>query len=119
MSPALRTAIEKFQAKSLQERKRGTFTLKDLGNMGKTSLNFVMDDNKTYEKTGPDEVWIASGQPGLEKRHCTVQLTIFADGSVLPPLLIFRGKEFQINPVEKKQWNRRVKATFQQKGWCD
>ena len=35
---ALRTAIEKFHAKSLREHKRETFTLKDLGNMEQTLL---------------------------------------------------------------------------------
>ena len=69
---AVRTAIEKFHAKSSRERIRGTFTLKDLDNMDQTPLAFVVDDNRTYEKTGVDEVWIASSQSGLEKRQCTV-----------------------------------------------
>ena len=55
-------------------------------------MAFVMDDIRKYEKTSADEVWIASGQSDLEKRQCTVQLTIFADGCALPPLLTFRGK---------------------------
>ena len=76
-------------------------------------LLFVMDDNRTYKKTGADEVWIASGQSGLEKHQCTVQLTIFVDGSALSPLLIFRGKGLQINPPENKQWDRVVKVSFQ------
>ena len=33
--------------KSLQERKRGTFEPKDLGNMDQTSLYFIMDNNMT------------------------------------------------------------------------
>ena len=116
---ALRSAIENFHAKLLRERKRGNYALKDLGNMDQTPLPFVMDDNRTYEKTGASEVWIASGQSGLEKRQCTVHLTIFADGSALPALLIFRGKGLRINPAEKKQWDRRVKVVFQPKAWCD
>ena len=48
-----------------------------------------MDANKTYEKTGSKEVWVVSGKSGLEKRQCTVQLTVFADGSSLLPLVIF------------------------------
>ncbi len=36
---------------------------------------------------------IRGGQTGLEKRQCTVQLTIFADGEPrVKPLLIFKGK---------------------------
>ena len=41
---------------------RTAFTLKDLGNMDQAPLLFVMDENRTYEKTRAGEVWIASGQ---------------------------------------------------------
>ena len=80
--------------------------------MDQTLLPFVMDGNRTYEKTDADKVWIASGHSNLEKRQYTVQLTTFADGSVLLPLLIFCGKELQINPAGKRQWDRRGKVTF-------
>ena len=72
-----------------------------------------------YDKVGPKEVWIASGQSGLEKRQCTVQLTMFADGSTLRPFIIFRGKGLNIQPDEKKQWHKRVKAMFQLSAWYD
>ena len=49
---------------------------------------------------------------------CTVQLTIFSDGSTLPPLIIFRGNGLRIKLAEKQQWNQRVKVVFQPKGWC-
>ena len=76
-----------------------------------------MDGYRTYKETGAEKFWIASGKSGLEKRQCTVQLTIFADGSA--PLLVFHGKGLWIIPAEKKQWDRRVKVTFQPKAWCD
>ena len=76
--------------------------------MDQTPLPFVLDDNKTYDKVGAKEVWIASGQSGLEKRQCTVQLTVFADGGTLPPLNIFRGKGLRIQPGEKKQLDKGV-----------
>ena len=87
--------------------------------MDKTPLPFVMDDNTTYIETGADEVGIASDPSGFEKCQCTIQLTIFADGNALPPILIFRGKGMWINPAEKKQWDRRVKVTFQPKACYD
>ena len=68
---ALRSAIEHFNAKFLRKRKRGSYT-HDLANMDQTPLPFVKDDITTYEKTGTNEVWIASGQSGLEKRRCYV-----------------------------------------------
>ena len=115
----LRQKIEEFHASVIRERKRGTYSLRDLANMDQTPLPFVLDDNKTYDKVGAKEVWIASGQSGLEKRQCTVQLTVFADGSTLPPLIIFRGKGLRIQPDEKKKWDKRVKVMFQPSAWCD
>ena len=75
-----KNAIEMFHGKLLWERRRGTFSLADIANMDQTPLPFVMDDGKTYNQTGSKEIWCASGSSGLEKRQCTVQLTIFADG---------------------------------------
>ena len=54
-SPAqLRTPVEGFHSKVPRQRKRGTYQLRDLGNMDQTPLPFVVDDNKTYEKQGAD-----------------------------------------------------------------
>ena len=89
----LKNTIEMCHGKLLHERRRGTFSLADIANMDQTPLPFVMDDGKTYNQTGSKEIWCASGSSGLEKRQCTVQLTIFADGvSRVRPLVIFRGK---------------------------
>ena len=71
--------------------------------MDQTSLPFVLDGDTTYQKTGANEVWIASGQSGLERRQCAVKLTIFADRSILLTLLIFCGEGLWINTAEKKQ----------------
>lgn len=56
--------------------------------MDQTPLPFVMDDNKTCDSTGTEEVWCATESSALDKRQCTAQLTIFVDSSVLPSLLI-------------------------------
>ena len=48
-----------------------------------------------------------------------VQLTILADGSARPPLLIFRDRGLRINTAEEKQCDWSVKDTFQPKEWCD
>ena len=61
-----------------------------------------INDGKTYDKTGTDVVWFARGSSGLDKRQCTVQLTIFADVKTLMPLIIFRGKSMRINVAEKR-----------------
>ena len=116
----LRKPIENFHAKLLRERKRGTYKLADLANMDQTPLPFVLEDNKTYATKGSDEIWCATGSSGLDKRQCTVQLTIFANGSAhVPPLLIFRGKGMRINQEERRKWDKRVSVKFQEKAWCD
>ena len=84
--------------------------------MDQTPLLLVMDDNRTYKKTDADEVCIVSGQSGLEKRHFTVQLTIFADGNALPPLLIFCGKRLRIKLVEKKTVGLKSEGHISTKG---
>lgn len=61
--------------------------------MDQTLLTLVLDYNTTFENNGASKVSIARGQSGLEKRQCTVRLTIFADGITLPPLLVFMEKD--------------------------
>ena len=53
-------------------------------------------------------MWIASGQPGLEKRQCTIQLTVFADGKTLPPL---EWGDRGVNPVSANptKWSNTLK----------
>ena len=113
-------AITKFHQKLLRERLRGKFQLKDIANMDQTPLPFVLDDNRTYDTVGAKEIWVRSGQSGLDKRQCTVQLTVFGDGVCrLRPTLIFRGKGLRISKEEKSNWDKRVKVFFQKKVWCD
>lgn len=116
----LKASVEKFHAKLLRERKRGTFKLCDIANMDQTPLPFVLDDGTTYDVKGSKEIWFTSGQSGLDKRQCIVQLTIFGDGIPrVRPTVIFRGKGKRIRPDEKKSWDRRVEVYFQPKAWCD
>ena len=70
-------------------RRRGAHQLGDLANMDRTPLPFVMNEGKTYDKTGADGVWLASVSSGLDKRQCMEQLSIFADGKPMMPLIIF------------------------------
>ena len=87
--------------------------------MDQTQLPFVLDDGKTYADKGSSEVWCVSGSSGLDKRQCSVQLTIFADGVPrVRPLVIFRGKGLRITCKEQEAWDRRVQVTFQPKAWC-
>ena len=112
-SPAtLKDAIQKFHAKLLI---RGTFQLGDIANMDQTPWPFVLDDGRAYDTIGAEEVWCSSGASGLDKRQCTVQLTVFGDR----PTLIFRRKGKRIKPDERRSWDKRVNVYFQKNAWCD
>ena len=98
------SVITSFHRSLLQVRKRGTYQLKGIANMDQTPLPFILTDNKTYETTGSQDVFCISGRSGLDKRQCSVQLTVFADGVPrVRPLLIFRGKGMRIKDDEKKR----------------
>lgn len=57
--------------------------------MDQTPLLFTFASGETYSQTGEKTVWVRGG---LDKRQCTVQLTVFADGEPrMKPLLIFKG----------------------------
>ena len=116
----LAPAITNFHSKLLRVRRRGVYQTKDIANMNQTPLPFVLDDGKTYADKGSSEVWCVSGSSGLDKRQCSVQLTIFADGVPrVRPLVIFRGKGLRITRKEQEAWDRRVQVAFQPKAWCD
>ena len=88
--------------------------------MNQTPLPFVPDDGKIYADKGSSEVWCVSGSSRLDKRQCSAQLTIFADGvSRVRQLVIFRGKGLRITRKEQEAWDRRVQVAFQPKAWCD
>ena len=74
-----------------------------------------MDNNLTYDKTSAKEVWVARGMSGLEKRQCNVQLTVFADGSTLPPLLSSEVKAFALRPTKEIDGIRESKSFFKRK----
>ena len=76
----LAPAITNFHSKLLRVCRRGVYQTINIANMDQTPLLFVCDDGKTYANKGSSEVWCVPGSSVLEKRQCSVQLTIFADG---------------------------------------
>ena len=61
--------------------------------MNETPVFFDMVPEKSLVKKGQKSVTIRTS--GSEKRHVTVVLTVAADGFILPPMVIFRGKTNQ------------------------
>ena len=57
----------------------GKFFLQNIANMDQTPLPFTLCDGPTYAEKGEKTIWVR-GASGLEKRQCTAQITLFADG---------------------------------------
>ena len=58
--------------------------------MDETSVFFDMVHERSLVPRGKKSVTTRTS--GSEKRHVTVILTVAADGFILPPMMIFRGK---------------------------
>ena len=99
----------------------GPWNLSDIANMDQTSLEFCFNTKgATYETKGGKTGWTRTTGSGHEKRQCTVQLTVFADGEPrIKPLLIFKGTGKRIPDKEIKQYDPRVVVKFQDNAWCD
>ena len=88
--------------KKQRENRLGVWKEAKIANMDQTPMPFVFGGGKTYEEKGAKTVWIRGGQSGQEKRQCTVQLTIFADGVPrIKPMIILRGTGKGIKAEEK------------------
>ena len=122
-----RELIRKFHRKICQEAavgpqigKLGQFTSTSMANVDQTPLPFTFTNGSTYETKGAKTVWVQGGSSGLDKRQCTVQLTLFANGVPrVKPLVIFRGTGKRITLRERLSDDRCVGVTFQENAWCD
>ena len=72
------------------ERRLERFPCAMIGNMDETPVYFDLVPSKTIDMVGTKSCIIRSTE--AEKRHIMVVLTITADGSILPPMVIFKGK---------------------------
>ena len=84
--------------------------------MDQTPLEFCFNTKgATYETKGEKTVWTRTTGSGHEKRQCTVQLTVFADGEPrIKPLLM------KANPRQRTEADDpRVVVKFQENAWCD
>ena len=101
-----------YLQKLQKERKNGRFPLALIGNMDETPVYFDLVPGKTIDQVGVKSCVIRS--TGAEKRHITVVLTVAADGSMLPPMVIFKGKRRL-----KLTAHEGVLVCVQTKAWMD
>ena len=122
-----RSALQRFHREIRRKAKEGDalgplgkWTLSTVANVDQTPLPFTFTKGSTYADTGDKTVWVRGGASGLDKRQCTAQLTVFADGEPrVKPLLVFRGTGKRISLAERVQYDRRVAVQFQPNAWCD
>lgn len=72
------------------ENHKSNVSLENIGNIDEVPVSFDMPSKYTVDEKGSKEVRIAS--TGHEKSNFTLVLGITADGSKLPPMVIFKRK---------------------------
>jgi len=82
--------ITEFQKYVINMRKKLYFEIGQLGNMDEVPLTFDVPSNKIVDVKGAKTITIKTS--GNEKMCYTVVLACCADGTKLPPLLIFKIK---------------------------
>ena len=101
-----------YLQKLQRERKNGRFPNALIGNMDETPVYFDLVPGKTIDRVGVKSCIIRSR--GAEKRHIMVVLTVAVDGSMLPPMVIFKGKRSL-----KLIASEGVLVSVQTKAWMD
>ncbi|CAB1113736.1 unnamed protein product [Ectocarpus sp. CCAP 1310/34] len=99
--------------------KYGQFQLWERCNVDQVSLAFVNGLLDTWDKRGALQVAISQPFPGLEKRHCTMQVIFGPGEKTMRNSVIFRGTGKRISPVEKAACHEDVDVFFQENAWAD
>ena len=94
-------------------RQRHSYSLSRIFNMDETPMRFELPSSRTLEFSGSGTVPVKSC--GAEKRSFTVTLAVAADGSKLPPAVIFKG----VRTPRDLAVPDSVRVSFHKKGWMD
>ena len=86
-----------------------------VANMGETPAFFNIIPAKSICKTGSRELIVRTS--GREKKHVTVVLSAAGDGTMLPPMLIFKGKTDKT--IKKLRIPEGFIVKTQEKSWMD
>ena len=102
-----------------QASKYGRWLPQNRYNVDQVPLPFVIDQDKTYEVKGSEQVWLSQPSSGLDKRQATLQLCIRAEGKQsVKPAIVFHGKG-NVSTEEKAQYDEGVDVYFQSCAWMD
>lgn len=111
----LESSITKFYADAGRYMRIGKYPLSLVANMDETPAFFDMVPAKSITKTGAKECVVRTS--GGEKKHVTVVLSATADGTMLPPMIIFKGKTEKT--IEKLRIPEGFVVKCQAKAWMD
>ena len=110
--PTLKRTLCGFTA-SLAARRRADYPLSRIYNMDETTMPFELPSNRTLEFSGSRTVPIKSC--GAEKPSFTVVLAVAADGTKVPPKVIFKGVRTPRDLVVPHP----LRVSFHKEGWMD
>ena len=117
----LRKAVQskRRSERPIEDNTYGRRSPKNRLNVDQVPLPFVVDQDKTYEIAGSNQVWISQPGSGLDKRQATLQLCIRAEGQqTVKPAIIFRGRG-NIPTEERDNYDNDVDVYFQVNAWMD
>ena len=108
----LEEKIASFQRFVIAKRQEYDFPLCQIGNMDETPVFFDLPSNRTLDCIGSKTVAVRT--TGHERSHFTTVLACMADGTKLPPMVIFKRKT-----MPKEKFPSGVVVHVHQKGWMD
>ena len=111
----LEGSITKFYEDAGRYMRIGKYPRSLVANMDETPAFFDMIPAKSICKTGSTECIVRTS--GSEKKHITVVLSAAADGTMLPPMLIFKGKTDKT--IKKLRIPEGFIVKTQEKSWMD
>jgi len=85
----MKEKIVQFHRFIIAARQRAGYPLSRIYNMDETPMRFQLPSTRSLEFTGSQMVPVKTC--GAEKRGFTVTLAVTADGTKLPPKVIFKG----------------------------
>ena len=101
----------------------GRYKLSEIANMDQSPLPFELQKGRTYATKGSKTVTLRAARNGWEKRQCTLQIIVFADGIArCKPLLMFHGKPTSKDRrriAEMKKYNPGVIVIFNEKAYAN
>jgi hypothetical protein len=100
----------------------GRFKLSEIGNMDQSPLAFEFLKGRTLARRGDRTIALKGAKSGWEKRQCTLQIYVSADGiDRCKPLLMFKGKAKgdSRRKQERKKYHPGVVVIFNEKAYAN